>query len=180
VAAASALLDEHPERDLSMTDLAQRMGIRTPTLYHHVGGANALRYAVRLAALDALAAELRRAIDAEPPAARLRAALRAYRAFVKQHPGTYALTVRALEGADPAQAERERALFAALRDALAPYHVPETAFVTTARGLRSFVHGFATLEVAGGFGLPEDVDASFEGLIDAIEQQLSAGPPSRR
>ena len=31
--------------------------------------------------------------------------------------------------------------------------------------LRSVIHGFATLEVAGGFGLPLDCDESFRRLI---------------
>jgi hypothetical protein len=36
------------------------------------------------------------------------------------------------------------------------------------RGLRSIVHGFATLEVAGGFGLPLDCDESFRRLVKAF------------
>jgi hypothetical protein len=36
------------------------------------------------------------------------------------------------------------------------------------RGLRSLVHGFATLEVAGGFGLALNCDESFRRLIDAL------------
>jgi WHG domain-containing protein len=33
------------------------------------------------------------------------------------------------------------------------------------RAFRSMVHGFATLEIAGGFGLPEDCDESFRRLV---------------
>jgi hypothetical protein len=33
------------------------------------------------------------------------------------------------------------------------------------RGLRSLVHGFATLEIAGGFGLPLSLDESFDRLL---------------
>ena len=36
------------------------------------------------------------------------------------------------------------------------------------RAFRSMVHGFATLEVAGGFGLPEDCDQSFRRLVNAL------------
>jgi hypothetical protein len=44
------------------------------------------------------------------------------------------------------------------------------------RGWRSLVHGFATLEVAGGFGLPLDCDESFRRLINLFVQGLqSAG-----
>jgi hypothetical protein len=34
------------------------------------------------------------------------------------------------------------------------------------RALRSLVHGFATLEVSGGFGIPLDLDESFHRLVD--------------
>ena len=34
------------------------------------------------------------------------------------------------------------------------------------RGLRSVVHGFASLEVAGGFGLPLNLDESFRRLVE--------------
>jgi hypothetical protein len=34
------------------------------------------------------------------------------------------------------------------------------------RGLRSLVHGFATLEISGGFGIPLDLDESFSRLVD--------------
>jgi hypothetical protein len=36
------------------------------------------------------------------------------------------------------------------------------------RAFRSAVHGFATLEAAGGFGLPLDLDESFERMIRMI------------
>jgi len=40
------------------------------------------------------------------------------------------------------------------------------------RAFRSEVRGFATLEVAGGFGLPEDCDESFRRLVDALAAGL--------
>ena len=40
------------------------------------------------------------------------------------------------------------------------------------RALRSKVRGFATLEVAGAFGLPEDCDESFRRLVDALAAGL--------
>jgi len=36
------------------------------------------------------------------------------------------------------------------------------------RAFRSMVHGFATLEVAGGFGLPQDCDESFRRLVGSL------------
>jgi hypothetical protein len=60
---------------------------------------------------------------------------------------------------------------AVVRVALAvfePYALdPETA-LHAVRGLRSAIHGFVSLELAGGFGLPLDRDASFHWLVRAI------------
>jgi hypothetical protein len=36
------------------------------------------------------------------------------------------------------------------------------------RAFRSMIHGFATLEVAGGFGLPEDCDESFRRMVQFL------------
>ncbi len=40
------------------------------------------------------------------------------------------------------------------------------------RGLRSIVPGFVTLEGAGGFGLPLDLDESFRRLVAAFVKGL--------
>jgi hypothetical protein len=36
------------------------------------------------------------------------------------------------------------------------------------RVIRAALHGFVSLEAGGGFGLPLDLDASFELLIDVL------------
>ncbi len=38
----------------------------------------------------------------------------------------------------------------------------------TVRGLRSLLHGFVSLELAGGFGLDLDLDDSFERLLSTF------------
>ena len=42
------------------------------------------------------------------------------------------------------------------------------------RGLRSLVHGFATLEIAGGFGLPLSCDESFSRLLEVFIRGLES------
>ena len=36
------------------------------------------------------------------------------------------------------------------------------------RGFRSILHGFASIESSGGFGLPLDLDVSFKMLVDTF------------
>jgi hypothetical protein len=56
---------------------------------------------------------------------------------------------------------------------LAPYRLSEEEAIHAIRGLRSIVHGFLSLEVAGGFGMPVDLDASFHWLINLYIAGLS-------
>jgi hypothetical protein len=51
---------------------------------------------------------------------------------------------------------------------LASYGPHDEDALHAARGLRSVAHGFATLEVAGGFGIPIDLDESFDRLLRAF------------
>ena len=45
--------------------------------------------------------------------------------------------------------------------------------VDEVRAVRALVHGFLTLEQVGGFGLPDDVGASFDRAVDALVAGLT-------
>lgn len=51
---------------------------------------------------------------------------------------------------------------------LAGYGLQETDAIEAIRTLRSGLHGFITLEASGAFGLPIDVDRSFDRMVGAI------------
>src|SRR5205807_9161138 len=57
-----------------------------------------------------------------------------------------------------------------LHDALP---ICEEVAIHAIRGLRSIVHGFISLEVAGGFAMPVDLEASFHWLINLFIAGLS-------
>jgi hypothetical protein len=40
--------------------------------------------------------------------------------------------------------------------------------IAVIRTVRSALHGFVSLEASGGFGLPDDVDRSFETLVSVV------------
>ena len=44
--------------------------------------------------------------------------------------------------------------------------------VHAARAFRSAVHGFVALEAGGGFGIPVDLDASFDRLVGLLAAGL--------
>ena len=41
------------------------------------------------------------------------------------------------------------------------------------RGLRALMHGFVSLEAAGGFAMPQDLDESYRRLVDGFAASLA-------
>ena len=78
---------------------------------------------------------------------------------------------------DPADAELAAAGAAAVEPLFAVvrgFGLEGEEAVHAARTVRSALHGFATLEAGGGFGLPVALDASFEALVAALARGLTS------
>jgi AcrR family transcriptional regulator len=177
VQAAAALADESGIDQLTLADLAARLGVRTPSLYNHVAGLPGLHRDLALLGTRELVARMGRAAIGKSGDAAVLALCQAYRAFVNERPGLYAATVRSALLTDQPNPE----LNTAQKDAvdivlmvLSAYELNESNAIHAARGLRSLVHGFATLEAADGFGIPLDLDASFQQLIQNYTAGLRA------
>lgn len=179
-ATAAALADEVGLPQLSMGLLAERLAVRPPSLYKHVGGLTDVVHRVAVLAAGELADALRDATQGRAAGDALRAAASAMRAYVTQHPGRYeAGNVAGPVGPDdPLEAARARVLVS-LAAVLRGYGLDPADSVHALRLLRSTLHGFATLEAAGGFRYDTDVDASFAWLVDRLDQALLAAGAAR-
>jgi len=168
VEAAASLADEGGLEALSLSTLASKLGIRTPSLYNHIAGLEGLRRELALLGLRELGRRLGRAAMGKTTDEAAFAMAWAYRDFVRERPGLYAATVRSSRLSypeDPDFEAAEREAFEAVLAVLASYGLRGDEALHAARGFRSTVHGFATLEVAGGFGIPLDLDESFDRLL---------------
>ncbi|WP_436533272.1 TetR/AcrR family transcriptional regulator [Actinoplanes sp. HUAS TT8] len=176
IEAGAALADEVGFDKLTMGLLAERLGVRTPSLYKHVDSLEALRRGITLRAMrDFRDAGSRAAVGQSGPDA-VRAFAEAYRRWALDHPGQYASVVRAPEEGDEEHARLSNEVMQLMYDVLAGFELRGTHAVDAARVLRTSLHGFATIEAAGGFGLPRDVDRSYAFLIDTVIAGLRNGP----
>lgn len=167
VAVAAELADEHGLSALTLAQVAARLGVKLPSLYNHVDGLPGLQRALAAQALGELTAAITRAAVGRSRDEAVLAIAGAYRAYVLAHPGRYAATVRA-PGPDDAELRAlSRGPVEVVAAVLAPYGLADDDAIHAVRGLRSLVHGFASLEVAGGFGLDLDRDESFRRLVAA-------------
>jgi AcrR family transcriptional regulator len=165
VGTAARIADAEGLGGLTFARLAEELGVRTPSLYNHVAGLDALRRELALLGTRDLAARLSRAAIGKAGDDALLALGHAYRAFVKEHPGVYGTMLRAPAPGDDEWAAAGAEIVGIVLAALSSYGFGEEEGLHVVRGFRSLAHGFASLEVAGGFGLPLDLDESFERLL---------------
>jgi AcrR family transcriptional regulator len=188
VAAGADLADEIGFAGLSMGQLAERVGVRTPSLYKHVASQDDLNRRIAALALSEAAQAIGAATQGRAGRDALRAAAHALRDFVLAHPGRYAATI-ALEPTSPDDpiALAAARLLEPFTAVLRGYDIDPADMTHALRALRSVFHGFATIEAGGGFQWSTDTDESFEWLIDLVDHGLthrsrtgSAAAASRR
>jgi AcrR family transcriptional regulator len=174
--AGAALVDEVGFAHLSMNLLAERLGVKPPSLYKHVTSQADLTHRIAVLATTELGDAIRDATQGRAGSDALAAAAQAMRWYVREHPGRYAAvnTVRATGPDDPLIPASNRAL-GSLAAALRGYRLDPSQEIHALRMLRSMLHGFATLEVAGGFQIDTDIEDSFAWMIAFIDQGLQRG-----
>lgn len=176
VAAGAALADEIGFASLTMGRLAERLGVRTPSLYKHVTGQDDLNRRIAAVALTEAGDAVGAATQGYAGRDALAAAARAFRDFVVTHPGRYAATIGVEPtGPDDPIAVAGARLLDSFRAVLRAYPVRPADTDHALRALRSTFHGFATLQAAHGFQWSADVDESLEWLIALVDRGLRAG-----
>ena len=172
VAAAAALADTGGLHGLTLARLAGALGIRTPSLYAHVDGLGDLR--ARLGARGAweLAAALQLAAAGRSGGDALRAIALAYREYADAHPGTYAAMQIASDNEESEAAGA--AVVGPIVAVLGGYALEGEPAIHAVRAIRSALHGFVSLEREGGFGLPLNIDDSYDNLVTMLDAGLAA------
>jgi AcrR family transcriptional regulator len=183
VAAGAALADEVGFTELTMGRLAERVGVRVPSLYKHIASQDDLNRRIAALALSEAADAIGAATQGRAGRDALAAAARALRDFILTHPGRYAATIGLTPtGPDDPIAVAEMRGLAPFEAVLRGYDIAPQDMTHALRALRSVFHGFATLQASGGFQWSTDRDESFEWLIDLVDRGLRptsvASPPS--
>jgi AcrR family transcriptional regulator len=173
VAAAAELADEVGYKGLSMGLVAQRLGIRTPSLYKHVDDLADLRHRVATQAMTELGEAFRDALQGRSGLDALTALLTATRAYVTVHPGRYAATVGAqFTSQDDPLLEASSRIIGSIAAMLRGYGIGDTEMDHAIRTLRCTVHGYAALQADEGFQWDADPDETFDWMIRFLDRGL--------
>jgi len=176
VAAAAEIADAEGLDRLTLARVAAAAGVRTPSLYNHVESLDDVRRRVALLALRDLADALRDAAVGRAGDDALAAMADAYRAYARRHPGRYAATQRAPAEGDEAMRAAAAGAVDVVLAILRGYGLEGDDAIHAARTVRSALHGFVTLEAGGGFGIPVDLDESYERMVRALARGLRDAP----
>jgi AcrR family transcriptional regulator len=165
VAAGRRLLEERGVDALTMREVADAVGVRTPSLYKRVRDRSDLVRLILEDVVDELTAAADAAAASGDPAADLRAMLAVYRSFARANPVAYQL-MDAPQSVSGAAARSERAAATLLR-LVADLAGPRDA-LPAARTIVAWANGFITMELAGAFRLGGDLEQAWDFGLDRI------------
>ncbi|WP_179030989.1 TetR/AcrR family transcriptional regulator [Paenibacillus kribbensis] len=179
--AAEDIANERGMGEVTLTTLAQKLHIRPPSLYNHVDGLNGLRHVLALHSLEQLEEALTSAAVGRAGDDALTAMGKAYMRYARKRPGLYEAMLYATDRKDTELRDAaDRVAELVISVLSSGYGFKEEDCIHAARGFRSLLHGFASLEQKGGFGLPVEVDRSIAVMMDTflaglrVQQQRNA------
>ena len=170
---AASVADQVGFDRLTMAAVAERFGVALPSLHKHVGGIDALRRDLAVHGMAVLADTLLDAAVGRVRGDALTAVATAYRQFATDRPGLYAATVRAPAPDDEEHSSVAQTALDVVVAVMRSYGIEGVDAVHALRMLRGALHGFVALDAAGGFGMPESVDDSFDRMVAAFDVILS-------
>ena len=165
---AAVIADTDGLGEVTLARVAADLGVRAPSLYNHVDSRAGLLRLLTLQSLGELADTLRDAAVGRSGPAALRAIAHAYRRYAHEHPGRYVATLAAPEPGDDELAAAGRRAIDVTLAILFAWGFESDAALHRVRVIRAALHGFVAIEAAGGFGLPLDLDTSFELLLTTV------------
>jgi AcrR family transcriptional regulator len=168
VAAAAELLESEGLPGLTMNAVAQRVGVRPPSLYKRVEGRDRL---IQLVAEGALA-ELAVRLSAETSAVGM---MNLFRDFGRERPAAFQLVMGPGAGTPAAHPEFGAAATAPILRVTAQLAGEEHA-LEAARTLTAWVVGFLSMELNGRFMLEGDVQQAWEFGLRTVVRAISSAP----
>lgn len=176
VMTAAEVADLNGLDNVTLKAVAERLGVRNPSLYNHIDGLSELKRELSIWGTNQLRAVISEAAIGKAGEDAVFAIAIAYRAFAQQRPGLYQAIISTPDRNCQTLKISIRGMMDVIKIVLAPFCSNETEKTHAARGLRSLLHGFVALEAAGWFALPIERDESYKQLITAFIRGIQPLP----
>ncbi|WP_193611911.1 TetR/AcrR family transcriptional regulator [Nocardioides lijunqiniae] len=161
VAAGCDLLEGGGRAHVTMQAVAQRVGVRAPSLYKRVRDRDALLRLVATAHIDRLVERL------DPADTTIAGVARTFRAYAQEQPEGFRLILSSIADAE-SLARATSAILQAAEALVGPAEALDAARLVTA-----WTTGFITMELAGAFRLDGDLDQAFDYALERLQVALT-------
>jgi AcrR family transcriptional regulator len=168
IEAAGEIADQHGVQEVTLANLAKKLGIRPPSLYNHFYGLTGLRKKLAIYGIEKLYKVMADAAIGVSGTEAVLAVSQAYVNFARSHPGVYEATLLAPDPEDVDVQQAGGKIVDLSVRILQAYHLEGERALHAVRGLRSILHGFSSLEQKGGFKIALDLDESLMMILKAF------------
>ena len=166
---AATIADRDGLAAATLTAVASDLGIKTPSLYNHVTGLPGLRRLLAFRGSEILLAAFSEATDGLDGVDALRAVCGADRRFAQDHPGLYESFLPAPKpGEDDELYDAMAQPIYLVAGVLLGMGIPQHEAIHLSRAMWALLHGFLDLEAQGGFGMPFEIEESFNAAVELM------------
>lgn len=168
---AISVVDRDGFDGLSLSTVAQELGVVPSALYTHVNGLDGLRYLVAVTATASLTERISQVAIGAAGGLALEAMGQTYRGFAQAHPGQFASTLLPPRSDTDDLAEANKQLLNIFILVFGGMGLPAEQARLAARSTRSAIHGFLSLEHIGGTSASHD--AEYAHLLETLQRGLA-------
>jgi len=168
ITCAMKIMSKKGLSSLRLSDVAESMEMKTPSLYNHFKGLEDLIRAVQLRTNELLYEYMAEASKDLKGKEAFKALCHAYRNFFKKHTGIYETMTIAIHATDKELLQATFKPVDLVTKILKSVKMDADFGVHIMRFIRCSLHGFVSLESKGNMILKTSADESFEVLVDML------------
>jgi len=165
---AISLINDSGYKNISFTAISESFQVKPPAMFKHFKNLEELKESLTLYGIKKLKQNLQNSVIGESAEPALRALCKAYRNFARTNSGLY-LAIQPSYFNSNKEIEREAiALMEIIIRVIKGFSIAAENIIHLLRIVRSSLHGFVVLEIEFGFGMPGNIDISFDHQVDAL------------
>ena len=170
------MIDKDGLFNLSIKSIADRLGVKPPSLYKHFpGGLDEINESIVVYGWNSIDMKIARSAVGKSQEAGLKAMCYALRNFAHEHPGVFEAVCWHNSYTSEINHEITKGVISSLYAILDSLDFDDVKKMHVLRSLRGFVEGFAMLELHSSFGDKISLDESFAYGVDALINGIMKG-----
>ena len=158
---------------LTISKLAKELNVKPPSLYKHIQSLNQIHDELGMVFMKGVIQLIQTNAFGLSGEKALKEFCNSFRMYSLENPGLYQAMQLTHVIRSKQYQEIANSLLELLGRVLVSFQIQKHRQTDAIRFLRSVLHGFIDLEIHNGFGLPEDINNSFELAMEACILSLS-------